>query len=128
MHRLVADCDFRKGIRFASQTTTCILHIGDSDDSIMPTYQLKLYIAGQSVGSQRASANIRRIMEEELPGDYALEVVDIMQDPQLAEQNRIVATPALIKEAPAPARRVIGDLSDRKRVLLGLEIHGTSTE
>jgi circadian clock protein KaiB len=94
----------------------------------MTTYQLKLYIAGQSVGSQRASANIRRIMEEELSGNYALEVVDIVQDPQLAEQNRIVATPALIKEAPAPARRVIGDLSDRKKVLLGLEIHGTSTE
>lgn len=88
----------------------------------MPKYQLKLYIAGRSAGAQRARANINRILEKELPGQYTLEVIDIMQDPQRAEQNRIVATPALVKEAPEPVRRVIGDLSDRDKVLLGLDV------
>ena len=88
----------------------------------MPKFTLKLYVTGQTSKSERAIANMRRICEEELKGQYELVIIDVLERPQLAEDEKILATPALIKELPPPLRRVIGDLSDTDKVLLGLDI------
>lgn len=88
----------------------------------MEKYLLKLYVTGASPRSQRAIANLRRLCEEELPKEYALEVIDVLEHPQLAEEAHILATPTVIKELPHPARRIIGDLSDTAKVLLGLDL------
>ncbi len=84
---------------------------------------LKLYITGQTPKSERAIANLQRICREELGGRYEIRVIDILERPQLAEDEKILATPALIKELPSPIRRVIGDLSDTEKVLLGLDVY-----
>ena len=83
---------------------------------------LKLYVTGLTQKSERAIANMRRICEEELEGRYELVIIDALEHPQLAEDEKILATPTLIKELPPPLRRVIGDLSDTDKVLLGLYI------
>ncbi len=89
----------------------------------MEKYVIKLYITGQTPRSQRAIANLRRICEEELRGQYDLVVIDVLERPQLAEDEKILATPTVVKELPPPIRRIIGDLSDAERVLLGLDLH-----
>ena len=86
------------------------------------TYVLRLYVVGATAGSQRAISNLREICETELAGRYELEVIDIYQQPTLAEGEQIVAAPTLIKELPLPVRRLVGDMSDRERVLLGLDL------
>jgi len=83
---------------------------------------LKLYVTGQTPKSERAIANIQRICKEDLQGEYELVVIDVLEQPELAEEGRILATPTLTKELPPPLSRVIGDLSDMKKVLLGLDI------
>lgn len=88
----------------------------------MEKYTLKLYVTGQSVRSQRAIENLQKICTEDMEGCYQLEVVDLEANPQLAEDERILATPMVIKRLPPPLRRVIGDLSDREKVLLGLDL------
>lgn len=84
---------------------------------------LKLYITGHTPRSEQAIANLRRICEERLPEQHELEIVDILEQPHRAEQEKIIATPTLIRVSPPPARRVIGDLSDTKKVLLGLSLY-----
>jgi len=81
-----------------------------------------LYVTGSSARAELAVANLRRICEQELSDQYELRVIDVLQQPQLAEDEKILATPTLIKELPPPLRRVIGDLSDKEKVLLGLEL------
>ena len=88
----------------------------------MRTFRLRLYITGLTPRAERAVANLGRICSEELAGQYDLEIIDVLERPQLAEDEKILATPTLIKELPPPLRRVIGDLSDRERVLLGLDV------
>ena len=88
----------------------------------MNKFVLKLYITGQTPKSERALDNIRRICEQELDGQYELVVIDVLERPQLAEDEKILATPTLIKELPPPLNRVIGDLSDTEKVLLGLDL------
>lgn len=88
----------------------------------MDKYLLKLFITGQTPRSQRAIDNLRRICEDELPADCEVILIDILEQPQLAEEHKILATPTLIRELPLPARRIVGDLSDIKQVLLGLEL------
>jgi circadian clock protein KaiB len=83
---------------------------------------LKLYVTGASPRTERAIANLRHICESELAGRYTLAIVDVLEDPEAAERDRVLATPTLIKELPLPLRRVIGDLSDRAKVLLALEV------
>jgi circadian clock protein KaiB len=83
---------------------------------------LKLYITGHTPTSNRIIANLHRICEEELGGKYQMEVIDVLERPQLAENEKILATPTLVKELPPPLRRVIGDLSDTEKVLLGLDL------
>ena len=85
-------------------------------------YMLKLYVTGQSPRTEKAIANLRRICEEDLHGRYELQIIDVLENPQLAEDAKILATPTLIKRLPPPLRRVIGDLSDKEKVLLGLDV------
>lgn len=86
------------------------------------TYLLKLYVAGKGARAEAAVANLRHLCENELRGQYELEVIDIIEHPELAEEARILATPTLIKQLPPPLRRVIGDLSDKDKLLLGLDV------
>jgi circadian clock protein KaiB len=88
----------------------------------LPTYVLKLYVTGTSPRAEVAISNLRRICEQELRGKYELEIIDVLERPQVAEDDKILATPTLIKQLPPPLRRVIGDLSDKEKVLLGLEV------
>lgn len=80
-------------------------------------------MTGASTRSGTAIANLQRICDEELKGQYDLEIIDVLEFPDLAEDEKILATPTLIKTLPLPLRRVIGDLSDKDKVLLGLELH-----
>ena len=86
------------------------------------TYILKLYVAGNTPNSMRALKTLRNILETEFKGVYALRVIDVLKNPQLAEEDKILATPTLAKILPPPVRRIIGDLSDRERVLIGLDL------
>jgi circadian clock protein KaiB len=88
----------------------------------MNNYILKLYVSGSSPRAQAAIANLKRICEEDLAGRYTLEIVDVLENPNAAERDKILATPTLVKSLPPPLRRVIGDLSDKDKVLLGLEV------
>ncbi len=85
-------------------------------------YLLKLFVTGQTRRSELAIENLRRICEQEFPNEYELTVVDILERPQLAENEKILATPTVIKELPPPIRRIIGDLSEKEKVLIGLDI------
>ena len=86
------------------------------------TYILKLYVACNTPNSMRALKTLRNILETEFRGVYALKVIDVLKNPQLAEEDKILATPTLAKILPPPVRRIIGDLSDRERVLIGLDL------
>ena len=87
----------------------------------MSNYTLRLYVTGDSPTAKRAIENLKKICEEDL-SCYELEVIDILKHPKLAENERILATPTLIKDIPPPLRRIIGDLSDKEKVLFGLDI------
>jgi circadian clock protein KaiB len=89
----------------------------------MEQYLIKLYVTGQTPRAQQAISNLRRICEQELEGQYDLIVIDVLERPQLAEDEKILATPTVVKELPQPIRRIIGDLSDTERVLVGLDLH-----
>lgn len=88
----------------------------------MDKYVVKLYVTGQTPRSRRAIDNLRGICELELPGRYEMHVIDVLDRPQLAEDEKILATPTVVKELPVPTRRIIGDLSDAEKVLLGLDL------
>jgi circadian clock protein KaiB len=88
----------------------------------MPDYILKLFITGRTQRSEHAIANMRRICEEELGTTYELLVIDVLEQPELAEADKILATPTLIRILPPPLRRIIGDLSDTQKVLVGLDL------
>lgn len=88
----------------------------------MAKYLLKLYITGQTPRAALAIGNLQRICAEELEGKYELQIIDVLEHPQLAEDEKVLATPTLIKSLPPPLRRVIGDLSDTEKVLLGLDL------
>jgi len=83
---------------------------------------LKLYTAGQTPKSLKAYENLKRICEEHLPGRYQIEVIDLVKNPRLAKEDQIVAIPTLVRKLPDPLRKVIGDLSDTDRTLVGLQL------
>ncbi|MFW6365602.1 MAG: circadian clock protein KaiB [Spirochaetota bacterium] len=89
----------------------------------MQQYRLRLYVTGKTVRSRRAIQSLKEICETELNDKYQLEIIDVLESPQQAEDDRILATPTLVKTLPPPIRRIIGDLSDREKVLIGLDIH-----
>ncbi|MGC1305714.1 MAG: circadian clock protein KaiB [Phormidesmis sp.] len=86
------------------------------------TYILKLYVAGNTPSSTLAIRTLNTILDKEFQGVYALKVIDVLKNPQLAEEDKILATPTLAKILPPPVRKIIGDLSDRERVLIGLDL------
>ena len=86
------------------------------------TYVLRLYVTGMTPKSTRAIANVLKICEENLSGRYELEVIDIYQQPKLAKGEQIIAAPTLIKKLPLPLRRLIGDMSDTERFLVGIDL------
>jgi circadian clock protein KaiB len=87
-----------------------------------PPYVLRLFVTGTTARSARAIANLRRVCEEHLQGEYDLEVVDIYLRPEMAKEHQIIAAPTLVKMLPLPLRKIIGDLADEERVLAGLDI------
>ncbi len=93
---------------------------GDAQES--ERYVLRLYVTGTTERSRQAILNVKKVCEEYLQGRYDLEVIDIYQQPALARGEQIIAAPTLIKRLPVPLRRLIGDLSDHERVLLGLDL------
>lgn len=97
-------------------------HTGTSLGPTRAEWELRLYIAGQTDRSKRAIDNLRRICEEHLAGRYQIEVVDLSQEPGRASADDIVALPTLVRKLPEPLRRIIGDLSDKEKVLVGLNI------
>jgi circadian clock protein KaiB len=87
-----------------------------------PTFDLRLYVAGQSPRSVRALDNLRQVCDEHLAGRYRVEVIDLLENPALARGDEIVAVPTLVRKLPEPIRKIIGDLSDHDRVLVGLQV------
>jgi circadian clock protein KaiB len=86
------------------------------------TYELRLYVAGQTPKSLAAFANLKKICEEHLAGQYHIEVIDLLKHPQLASGDQILAIPTLVRKLPEPIRKIIGDLSNTERVLVGLNL------
>lgn len=86
------------------------------------TWRLRLYVAGQTPKSLQAFANLKRICEDHLEGQYRIEVIDLLETPQLAKDDQILAIPTLVRKLPEPVRKIIGDLSNTERVLVGLNL------
>ena len=86
------------------------------------TWNLRLYVAGQTPKSVRALENLKRLCEEHLPGQYSIEIVDLVVNPRLAKEDQILAIPTLVRRLPDPIRKIIGDLSDTDRTLVGLQL------
>lgn len=85
-------------------------------------WKLRLYVAGQTPKSVTAFANLKKLCEEHLQGQYQIEIVDLLQHPELAKQDQILAIPTLVRRLPPPLRQIIGDLSNQEKVLLGLDL------
>jgi circadian clock protein KaiB len=85
-------------------------------------WELRLYVAGQTAKSVTAFANLKKICEDHIQGKYNIEVVDLMKNPTLAKGDQILAIPTLVRKLPAPMRKILGDLSDTERVLVGLDL------
>jgi circadian clock protein KaiB len=88
----------------------------------LDTYNLRLYVAGQTPKSMAAIVNLKKICEQHLSGRYDIELIDLLKNPALAQRHQIVAIPTLIRQLPEPLKRIIGDLSDLEKVLVGLDI------
>lgn len=89
-------------------------------------WELRLYTAGHTPKSVRAFNNLKRICEEHMPGRYQIEVIDLMRNPRLAKEDQIVAIPTVVRKLPQPLRKIIGDLSDTERTLVGLQLRSRS--
>jgi circadian clock protein KaiB len=100
--------------------------LAEVDDEPVPAaaqpYVLRLYVTGKTPSSIRAIAAVKKICERYLPGRYNLQVIDMYQQPALAEADQIIVAPTLVKKSPGPLRKVIGDLSGREKILLGLDL------
>jgi circadian clock protein KaiB len=86
------------------------------------SWELRLYVAGQTPRSLAAFANLKKICEEHLAGQYHIEIIDLLKEPQLASDDQILAIPTLVRKLPQPLRKIIGDLSNTERVLVGLNL------
>ena len=94
----------------------------DDENEKTVVWQLSLYIAGRCTKSLDAISNLKKLCEEYLTGHYEIEIIDLLEQPEFAEIDQIIAIPTLIRKLPEPIRKVIGDLSNKEKVLLGLEI------
>lgn len=90
-------------------------------------WELRLYVAGTSMKAVAAITNLRAVCDTHLAGRYDLEIIDIMENPDAAERDRVVALPTLVRRAPLPVRKIIGDLSDENRVITALDVFRTAT-
>lgn len=90
--------------------------------SRLERWDLRLYVAGTTPKSVAAIANLRKFCEEYLAGRYTIEIIDLLENPKLARGDQIVAIPTLVRKLPSPMRKIIGDLSDRERVLVGIDL------
>jgi circadian clock protein KaiB len=103
-------------------------HNGVIETAAMPVvpddanYELRLYVAGQTPKSLTAFANLKKICEEHLAGRYRIEIIDLLEQPQLAAGDQILAIPTLVRQLPSPLKKIIGDLSNTERVLVGLDL------
>ena len=91
-------------------------------DPTEEVWNLRLYVAGQTSKSIKAFANLKKICEEHLAGKYRIEVIDLLKNPQLAKGDQIIAIPTLVRKLPEPIKKIIGDLANTERVLVGLDI------
>ena len=89
-------------------------------------WQLRLYVAGQTPKCLTAFANLKKLCEEHLAGEYEIEIIDLLEHPQLAQGDQILAIPTLVRKLPEPVRKIIGDLSDTERTLVGLQLRQQS--
>lgn len=94
----------------------------EPQDGTAAEWDLRLYVAGQTPKSLAAFTNLKKVCEEHLAGKYRIEVVDLLKNPMLAEGDQVVAIPTLVRKLPAPVRKIIGDLSNTDRVLVGLQL------
>jgi len=101
-----------------AESTTADKH----DGADTRAYSLRLYVAGQTPKSIAAFANLKRLCEEYMPGRYKLEVIDLLENPQLAAGDQIFALPTLVRKLPAPLKRIIGNLSDTQKFLVGMDL------
>ena len=97
-------------------------NIKEESSEISERWNLRLYVAGQTARAIAAFANLQKICEEHVPGQYRIEVIDLLRNPQLARGDQILAVPTLVRKLPKPARKIIGDLSNTERVLVGLDL------
>ena len=111
-------------VRKAKESAAKKASAGDQADRLL----LKLYVTGNTPQSTKALVNLKRICEEHLKGSYDLQVIDVYQKPELASEQQIIAAPTLVKLLPLPIRRLIGDMSDENKVLLGLSISPRKVE
>jgi circadian clock protein KaiB len=93
-----------------------------SEPETVPAFQLRLYVAGHTAKSLAAFSNLKRICETHLAGQYDIEVIDLLKTPQLAAGDQILAVPTLVRRLPEPIKKIIGDLSNEERVLVGLDV------
>jgi circadian clock protein KaiB len=96
-------------------------------DSTEEIWNLRLYVAGQTPKSITAFSNLKKICEEHLAGKYRIEVIDLLENPQLAKGDQIIAIPTLVRKLPEPLKKIIGDLANTERVLVGLDIRSASS-
>jgi circadian clock protein KaiB len=99
---------------------------GARTDSKKDIWNLRLYVAGQTPKSITAFANLKKICDEHLAGKYRIEVIDLLKNPQLAKGDQIIAIPTLVRKLPEPLKKIIGDLANTERVLVGLDIRSVS--
>jgi circadian clock protein KaiB len=104
-----------------TESTTPTDEVGPMPDA-EEKWRLRLYVAGRSPKCVAALENLKRFCEERMPGQYEIEVVDLLENPRLAKDDQIVAIPTLVRKLPEPLRRIIGDLSNSERMLVGLDL------
>ncbi|RBQ09888.1 circadian clock protein KaiB [Pedobacter miscanthi] len=104
------------------------MYIKKREKIVGKLYELRLYVAGRTSKSIVALENLKKICEEHLKGKYSIEVIDLLEKPQLAEGDQILAIPTLVKKVPEPVRKIIGDLSNVEKVLVGLDIRPRITD
>ena len=98
---------------------------GKTSKTSVTKYDLRLYVAGQTPRSLQAFRNLKKICEEHLAGRYRIQIIDLLENPKLARGDQILAIPTLVRTLPQPARKIIGDLSNKERVLVGLDVRTT---
>jgi len=119
----------KKTVKRKTQKPLSLEQIAEKNEPVSgEVYQLRLYVAGQTPRSVAAFANLKKLCEQFLPGRYNIEVVDLVKHPQLAAGDQILAIPTLVRKLPQPLRKIVGDLRDTERALVGLQFRPAKLE